>query len=166
MIVMYIITGALLLASLIIQGHSSFDVLRIGGVKPDLVFIIVVYFAYSFGSLYGEVTGFIGGLLNDAISNSPLGLLAFPKMALGYIIGFFGRSIFKGNLFTVFLLIFFASITKGVITLILCYLFHQGSLSSITSIILPESFYNALLSPPLFFLLDKIFEQELSREGR
>ncbi len=166
MILMYIITGALLLASLIIQGHSSFDVLRIGGVKPDLVFIVVVYFAYSFGSLYGEVTGFIGGLLHDAISNSPLGLLAFPKMALGYIIGFFGRSIFKENLFTVFLLLFFASVAKGVITLILCYLFHQGSLSSITAIILPESFYNALLSPPLFFLFDKIFEQELSREGR
>ncbi len=66
MILMYIITGALLLASLIIQGHSSFDVLRIGGVKPDLVFIVVVYFAYSFGSLYGEVTGFIGDYCIDA----------------------------------------------------------------------------------------------------
>lgn len=166
MILMYVILGALIIASLIIQGHSSFDVLRIGGVKPDLVFIIVVYIAYSFGSLYGQVSGFIGGILHDALSNSPLGLLAFPKMALGFIVGFLGRSILKENLFTIFLLIFFASIVKGILTLILSFLFHHGSISAVTIIILPESFYNALLSPPLFYLFDKIFEQELSRERR
>src|SRR6056297_72426 len=164
MILKYIITGAILLASLIIQGHSSFDVLRIAGVKPDLMFIVIIYFGYSFGSFYGEVTGFIGGLLQDAVSNSPLGLMAFPKMALGLIVGMLGRSIFRENIITIFLLLFAASLVKGVITMFLAYLFHQGSLSMISGIIFPESFYNALLAPPLFFLFDKIFEQELSRE--
>ena len=67
MIVKYVITGAIIIASLLIQGHTSFDVLRIGGVKPVLLFIVVVYFAYSFGSFYGEVIGFISGLLHDSI---------------------------------------------------------------------------------------------------
>lgn len=165
MITKYIFTGALILVSLIIQGHSSFDILRIGGVKPDLLFIAVVYFAYSFGSFYGEVTGFISGLFHDAISNSPLGLLAFPKMALGFIVGMFGRSILKGNVLTVFLMLFVASILKGIITLFLCYLFHNGSISAVISIIFPESFYNALLAPPLFILYDKLFKDALSVEG-
>ncbi|MFW5770265.1 MAG: rod shape-determining protein MreD, partial [Spirochaetota bacterium] len=104
MILKYIITGAILLASLIIQGHSSVDVLRIAGVKPDLMFIVIIYFGYSFGSFYGEVTGFIGGLLQDSVSNSPLGLMAFPKMALGFIVGMLGRSIFRENIITIFLL--------------------------------------------------------------
>ena len=57
MILTYVFTGAIILVSLILQGHSSFDILRIAGVKPDLVFIAVIYFGYSFGSFYGEVTG-------------------------------------------------------------------------------------------------------------
>jgi rod shape-determining protein MreD len=165
MISKYIFTGAIILISLIIQGHSSFDVLRIAGVKPDLVFIAVIYFSYSFGSFYGETTGFIGGLLHDAISNSPLGLLTLPKMALGFIVGMFGRTILKGNVLTVFLMLFVASIIKGVFTLFLCYIFHEGAISTVISIIFPESFYNALLAPFLFILYDKLFKDSLSMDG-
>jgi rod shape-determining protein MreD len=165
MISTYLFTGALVIISLIIQGHSSFDILRIAGVKPDLTFIAVVYFSYSFGSFYGEVTGFISGLLHDAISNSPLGLLTFPKMAIGFFIGMFGRNILKSNVLTIFLMLFIASLIKGILTLILCYLFHQGAISTVASIIFPESFYNALLAPLLFILYDKLFADALSTEG-
>ncbi|MBN2080148.1 MAG: rod shape-determining protein MreD [Spirochaetes bacterium] len=165
MIVTYLFTAAIILVSLLVQGHTSFDVLRIAGVKPDLIFITVVYLSYCFGSFYGEVTAFISGLLHDAVSNSPLGLLTLPKVAVAFIIGMFGRSLFKSNILTVSLLLFCASIVKGFLTLFLCYIFHEASASSILSIILPEAFYNALLAPPLFFLFDKIFERELEREG-
>lgn len=151
---------------LIIQGHSSFDVIRISGVKPDLLFILIVYTGYSFGSFYGEVTGFISGLLHDSISNSPLGLLAFPKMAMGFTIGMLGRSVIKSNLVTITLLLFVSSIIKGIITLMLCYIFHESRVSQTLSIILPESFYNAILAPPLFFVFDRVFKNELEREGR
>ena len=164
MIFTYIITSVLVVLSLVIQGHSSFDSLRIAGIKPDLLFIVIVYLSYSFGSFYGEVTGFVGGLFHDAISNSPLGLLTFPKMALGFIIGMFGRSVIKSNTITIILLLFVASILKGIITLFLCYVFHTSTASSFVSIILPESFYNAILAPPLFYILDKIFEDELDKE--
>ncbi len=165
MIVTYLFTAAIILVSLLVQGHTSFDVLRIAGVKPDLIFITVVYLSYCFGSFYGEVTAFISGLLHDAVSNSPLGLLTLPKVAVAFIIGMFGRSLFKSNILTISLLLFSASIVKGFLTLFLCYVFHEASASSILSIILPEAFYNALLAPPLFFLFDKIFERELEREG-
>ena len=165
MITTYIFSGAIIIISLIIQGHSSFDILRIAGVKPDLVFIAVVYFAYSFGSFYGETIGFISGLLHDAVSNSPLGLLAFPKMALGFIIGMFSRSILKSNVLTVFLMVFLASLIKGILTLFLSYLYHEGTISTVVRIIFPESFYNALLAPLLFILYDKIFQDAISTEG-
>ncbi|MBN2160730.1 MAG: rod shape-determining protein MreD [Spirochaetes bacterium] len=165
MILTYVFTGVIILVSLLIQGHTSFDVLRIAGVKPDLIFIAVVYLSYCFGSFYGEVTAFIGGLLHDAVSNSPLGLLTFPKVAVAFIVGMFGRSLFKSNILTTSLLLFVASLAKGFITLFMCYVFHEASASSILSIILPESFYNALLAPPLFFIFDKIFEGELEKEG-
>ena len=165
MILRYVFTAVIVLISLLVQGHPSFDVLRIAGVKPDLVFIIVVYVSYCFGSFYGEVTAFISGLLHDAVSNSPLGLLAFPKVVVAFVAGMFGRSIFKSSILMISLFIFAASLVKGFITLFLCYVFHEATASSVLSIILPEAFYNALLAPPLFFLFDKIFDSELEREG-
>ena len=56
MIYTYLITAGIVLVSTLIQGHQSFDVIRIAGVKPDLIFIITVYMGYSFGSFNGEVT--------------------------------------------------------------------------------------------------------------
>ncbi|HOW82008.1 MAG TPA: rod shape-determining protein MreD [Spirochaetota bacterium] len=165
MIIPYIFTAVLIILSLLIQGHSSFDVISIAGVKPDLLFILVVYLAYSFGSFYGEVTGFISGLLHDAISNSPLGLLAFPKMAVGFVAGMFGRSIIKSNIISITLILFIASLVKGIMTLILAYIFHHTSIAVVLHIILPEAFYNALIAPALFILFDKVYEKELEREG-
>ena len=137
--------------------------LRIAGVKPDLLFIAIVYFAYSFGSFYGEVTGFISGLLHDAVSNSPLGLLTFPKMLLGFAVGMFGRAVLKENLATIFILLFLSSIAKGTITLFLGYIFHEVSVSSIASVIFPESFYNAILAPFVFFFLRKTVKKGYDR---
>lgn len=165
MLLTYIFTGVVVVISLLVQGHSSFDVLRIGGIKPDLVFICVVYFSYCYGSLYGEVTGFLSGLLTDAVSNSPLGLLAFPKMLLGFLVGKVGRSLIKANALSLALLLFGASIVKGIVTLILCYIFHQAAISDIWGIILPEALYNAAIGTPLFFLFDRIFDTEKSGEG-
>lgn len=165
MIYTYLITAAVVLVSMLIQGHSSFDVIRIAGVKPDLLFVITVYMGYSFGSFHGEITGFASGLLHDSISNSPLGLMTLPKLAIGFVVGMFGRSVLKGNMAAILVLIFAASIAKGIITLFLCYIFHQGMISSVIHVILPEAFYNAVLSPMLFFIFDKIYQGELQREG-
>jgi rod shape-determining protein MreD len=161
----YIFIGTIMLLSLLIQGHSSFDVVRVAGVKPDLLFVSIVYFGYTFGSFYGEVTGFIGGLFHDAVSNSLLGLLTLPKVIIGYIVGYIGRSILRQNPLTVFLLIFGASLVKGILTLLLCLAFSEAAAGDIVSIILPESFYNAILAPFMFILFDKLFDSEIERGG-
>jgi rod shape-determining protein MreD len=165
MIFSYIFTALFAVISLIIQSHPSFDVLRVAGVKPDLLFIVIVYVSYSFGSFYGEVTAFISGLLHDSLSNTPLGLLTFPKISIALIIGMFGRTVIKSNIVTITLLVFAASLAKGVITLFFSFIFNQASASAFLSVILPEAFYNAILSPALFFIFDKVFEKELEREG-
>ena len=62
----YIFTAAIMVASLIVQGHSSFDVIRIAGVKPDLLFIAVLYFGIpQFWAKFqsGEMSSNAGGLI-------------------------------------------------------------------------------------------------------
>ncbi len=165
MIYTYVFSAILAGISLLVQSHTSFEILRIGGVKPDILFIVIVYLAYTYGSFYGEIVGFIAGLLQDSISNSLLGLMAFPKMALGLVVGMFGRSVIKDNILSITLLVFVASLAKNIITLMLYYIFHQAEVSAVIGVILPESFYNAILAPPLFFVFDKIFQKDLKREG-
>ncbi len=160
-----IFTVIIVLVSLLIQGHSSFDALRIGGVKPDLLFIAVIYYSYTFGSFYGETTAFFGGLIHDAVSNAPLGLLTLPKVIIAFCVGLIGRTTLKSNILTIALLIFVSSILKGIVTLMLAVVFHEAMLSDIARVIMPESFYNMLLAPPLFFLFDRIYENELPSEG-
>ncbi|HEY1407267.1 MAG TPA: rod shape-determining protein MreD [Spirochaetota bacterium] len=161
----YIYTGAILVLSLVIQGNSSFDVIKVAGVKPDLLFVSIVYFGYTFGPFYGEVTGFIGGLFHDSISGFILGLLTLPKVLIGFAIGFLSRSFLRQNPLTVFILVFGASIVKGLLTIMLCFAFHEASVSDIISIIIPESFYNAVLAPFIFMLFDKLFDPDIERSG-
>jgi rod shape-determining protein MreD len=129
MILVYVLTAIVMAFSLLVQSNPAFDVIRIFGVKPDLLFISIIYFGYSFGSFYGEVTGFIGGIFMDSISRSPLGFDTLPKVILGYTVGFFGRSVFHGSILSVIIIIIIASLAKGVISLILAFLFHQAAVT-------------------------------------
>ena len=163
MMLIYVLTTVVMAVSLILQSHPSFDVIRFAGVKPDLLFIAIIYFAYNFGSFYGQVCGFLGGIIQDSISNSPLGFLALPKLIAGFAAGYFGRSVFKGGSLTIMILILVASLVKGGISIILAMIFDVASISSI-GVVLSESVYNAFLAIPLFYIFDKIFEFELSKE--
>ena len=162
MIFSYVLSALLILIALII--NRSLDSFSVMEIKPDVLFIIVVYLAYSFGSFYGQTAGFIGGLFLDSNSNGPLGLLTFPLVALGFLVGMFGRSVIRNNFLSVSLLLFVASLIKGIITLCLCAIFSEARLSLVLKIILPEAVYNALLAPVLFFLFDKLYAKELERE--
>ena len=160
MIFVYIVTTILVIISILFQGH-----LGISGTKPDLLFIIVVYMAYSFGSFYGQVTGFCGGLLLDADSGAPLGLFTFSYIIAGFVVGMFGRSVFRGNFITIMLLLFVASFIKGILTLFICYSFDQVSFFRSMGVVFTESLFNAFLAPLFFFIFDKLFARELEREG-
>lgn len=166
MILVYILSGVILGVSLILQSHPSFDVIRFAGVKPDLIFVAIVYFSYTFGSFYGEVGAFIGGLFQDSISNSPLGFLTLPKVIVAFAVGFFGRGMFQGGALMVMVLMLVASIVKGGLTFVVALTFHEAAAGDILGVILPESLYNAMIAMPLFYIFDKIFEFELSRERR
>ncbi|HQO41314.1 MAG TPA: rod shape-determining protein MreD [Spirochaetota bacterium] len=162
MILPYIFTALLTAVALILQGA---DIIAIAGKKPDLVFIIVVYIGYSFGSFNGQLAGFIGGLFHDSISRSPLGLLTLPKVVLGFMAGMIGRGVVKNTVIAIMLLLFVASLLKGILTLFLAYIFHQALLVSVIQVIIPEALYNAVIAPPLFFIFDRIFHGELERGG-
>ena len=163
MILKYIFTAIITILALVVQSHTSLDVIRVFGVKPDLLFIIVVYFAYAFGAFYGQVVAFASGLLRDSVSGSPLGFLTLPSVFIAFIIGMFGKEILKDNLMNISLMIFAASFVKGIISFLLSAIFLSADVFAIINIVLPESLYNAIIAPALFILLNKLFADDVNR---
>lgn len=63
--------------------------IRLAGVIPDLLLILLVYYSISMGQLYGTVLGASFGLLIDLISGNLLGLSMLSKTIAGFTAGYF-----------------------------------------------------------------------------
>ena len=61
--------------------------LPLPGVAPDLLLVLVVAFALTEGPMSGMTTGFIAGLLADALSVHEMGRLALAYAVAGYFAG-------------------------------------------------------------------------------
>ena len=133
--------------------------IAIGTIIPDLVMILLVYYALRFGQIYGTVLGSIFGLLFDIISGGILGSAMFAKTISGFIAGYFyNENKIEFNTQTMFfvLIVFISStlnsffyllLTSSEIKLSASYLIlQQGILPGI---------YTAVVSIPVLILNQK-----------
>jgi rod shape-determining protein MreD len=75
-----VITALLLQATVI-------ERLPLPGAAPDLVLVLVIAFALAEGPMSGMTTGFVAGLLADALSAHEMGRLALAYALAGYVTG-------------------------------------------------------------------------------
>ena len=71
----------------------------IGGIKPDLVLVIVVYLGLMKGADVGCGSGFLFGLIEDAYSLY-FGANALTKTIVGFVCGIAGKRLYTQSLFT------------------------------------------------------------------
>ncbi len=65
------------------------------GVAPDLLTLLVVYWALAGGPLAGVLAGFVVGLVADADRGRTLGLAAGALSVIGYLAGGLGNSLHR-----------------------------------------------------------------------
>lgn len=58
-------------------------------IHPDLILIILVFFALKYGQIQGTLLGFVFGFLFDFISGGIVGSSMFSKTLSGFIAGYF-----------------------------------------------------------------------------
>jgi rod shape-determining protein MreD len=83
------IRSALVALALLLLQTTFIPYLSIGGFLPDVFLIWVVYVAIRRGQLEATITGFVVGLLQDAISMQFFGLSALAKTIAGFAAGYF-----------------------------------------------------------------------------
>ncbi|MGD0153316.1 MAG: rod shape-determining protein MreD [Thermacetogeniaceae bacterium] len=133
--------------------------LRIGGVMPDLLLVLVIFTALFYGSLAGGVVGFAVGLAQDLIGGPYLGLGALSIFLAGYLMGYLERRVNKDNLLVAFSLVLVGSFMAGAFYLLGQGLLDMGSLNMrlFWRVMAPGALYNACLAVLLFNPLTRLF---------
>ena len=115
-----------------------------------------IYFALINGKIFGETTGFFGGLFLDFITGIPMGFNCLFRTIIGYISGFFSNSIIISGIITPVLAVGIGTIVKTIL-INLTALFFPNVNIFVTGIISYEFLFefieNIILAPFVFRLL-------------
>ncbi len=126
--------------------------------EPDFVLVIVLLISKRFGGIKGSTSGFILGILQDAVTGMPLGISAMPKAVVGYLAGkFHGQPIKSISLdlwFIVFIVIhelIFYALFQFKSEFSFQYLFFTRAL--------PNTLYSTIVLLSLALFTDKYFSE-------
>jgi len=137
-------------------------------VVPDLALCILVYSAYVNGTMTGQVSGFLSGLLLDFLSAAPLGLNCFVRTLIGAVTGIFKGSFFLDIIFMPVILCALSTLLKAGIFFLLNLIMGPvvPSYSFLSVVLWIELGMNCISAPLLFFLLKRFKYLSSSTMGR
>jgi rod shape-determining protein MreD len=129
--------------------------LSIGGVAPDFSVIALVILALAEGSFAGCVGGFALGLVQDLAMPPLLGLHAFCKSTLGYMVGRLRGSLAFGMPFVEGLMVAVVALAHDTVYLLIrSWLSPDAFLLPLFLWAVPRSLYTGLVGMALLRLAD------------
>lgn len=140
--------------------------IAIRGVQPDLVLLLLVFYANGEGPYRAQGSAIIAGLVEDFMSLSPLGFHLLFRATVGLLFGQSRNKIFLDPFVMPTLMVVAAMVAKALYGLVIGGVF---GIESVTGYILSTSYlieigYNALLAP-LLFLLYGLMKPLVSTKG-
>ncbi len=119
--------------------------LSLGGVRPDLFLLLVVFLSLRAGPEVACLEGFFIGLCQDALSGGPLGLRAFSLALVGFLASRLGQAMYTDKPLAQFWLLLGGSAGTGLLTLILLSFFLEPPplLRTLLWVVTPEALLTA-----------------------
>jgi rod shape-determining protein MreD len=122
--------------------------IAVGGVRPDLPFLLVLLVAFHEGAAGGAICGFIAGLFVDLNSASGLGVNSLANSLVAFGIGAIADRLIRGSVWTRLITAFVATALRDGIVILLS---KPGGLGEVLRLFagsaLPGALYTALLAP-------------------
>ena len=128
------------------------------GVVPDFALVVILWIAYYNKDNQGVFTGFLAGIVGDAMSSSPFGYLSFIYVVPAYLASLLRRALELDAFFMPVLLGFAGTIAKGLASIVLLVLFGSAQINAYVLgdfHFWMEAALNGAIAPPLFWLLRK-----------
>jgi len=143
------------------------DLLKIQGATPELVLMLVVYFAIASGEERAMFTGAVGGIYQDVASKAVLGHNILCLAVVGYAVGRFATRLVTDHPAVKAGLVLLAGIAHGVLHTVITYIQHPETpvVATIISVVVPASFYTALITPFVFLAMDRLFGARAQTQG-
>jgi rod shape-determining protein MreD len=157
----------LIVAACLFQATAAARI-KIYGVKPDLVLLLIVIGTLVYGSRSGLVWAFFGGLGLDIFSGGPMGSSSLALMAAVLVAGFGHRTLSRFNVFVPLVAmaaatLVYAGAYLGILA-VLQYLnvsHHQVTLFvTMQNVVVPAVVYNTTLMVILIPFLNRIPESQ------
>jgi rod shape-determining protein MreD len=156
-------TAVALLVATILQ-VSVAPYLRIFGVVPNILFLVVVTLALVEGAIAGSLSGFVAGILFGLLANQPVGPYALVLSVVGYAAGLLQANLFAEGWLLPVTVVFVASLgTEITYGLILWILDNTTQFwSSLLRVMLPGALYNTALAVLVFPWLARLLRADRS----
>lgn len=143
------------------------DALKVQGVVPDLVLLLVVYFAMSHGAERAMYAGAIGGLYQDVATTSILGHHVLCHVVAAYVTARVASRLLTDHPAIKAVLVLLAALGDGVLFTMVTYVREPniGFLYTVVAVVVPTAFYTAVLTPLAFAVLGLVFERRERLQG-
>lgn len=138
---------SILLVVMHVLESTLFQYIRIGGVGPNFMIMIIVSFALLRGSKEGMMIGAGAGLLYDLSFGLHIGPTLLSYMLIGFVCGKLNQNFYRENFIIPFICTLCASLFYSMVNIIALVL--RGELAFryfIKSIVIPETIYTITLS--------------------
>jgi len=163
-IILYII----LIFTFVTTQVTLLNFVKIFGVTPNIVIILIVSISLLEGRIHGATVGFFTGLCLDAVVGIALGFQALLGMLLGLALGNINKRFFKENIFVMATCTFISTILFESTITFAYYLYgiEMEFFITLKTIILPEALINSVLGLVLFLVIVQVNRKILSYEGK
>ncbi len=146
----WLILLGLILVSAILQ-TSFMNCFAIGGIKPDLVVLWVIFWSFVRGNPEGSYLGFGAGLLVDLMNGVYIGFNSLSYLIVGFLIGQLKHKLYQDSLLIAMFISWLAVIVSQFIQYLLLCAYGQilPLASALLKVILPTATYSVVFV--LFF---------------
>lgn len=131
---------------------SLFSRLKLGGVSPNCLIILVSFAGFMRGRKEGMVVGFFAGLLTDLFFGGMFGTFTLIYTYIGFLNGFFRKIFFGEDMKLPLLFIGLSDVIYGFIVYFFLFFIRQrtDAVFYIMNIIIPEAVYTVVVAVILY----------------
>ena len=150
-----LITLAITIILCFLLQTTIFQTLKLAGISPNIMLILVVSIGFMRGRTEGLLVGFFSGLLLDILYGGYLGIFALVYMLIGYINGYFNHMFFADEVILPLGLIIANNFLLNLCIYLLYFLMRNrlDFLFYLRYTIVPEMIYTIVVTLVLYKLL-------------
>jgi rod shape-determining protein MreD len=156
---------AVVVTALLLQS-TIFSQIKLGGAKPELMYLITTVLAMLEGPRSGAIAGFASGMAQDFLLNQPKGITALTLTLVGYVVGIVRQFITTTSPALPTLLVGGATAAGVLFYGLVSFLLGQlpAGILFLLRVAFLSALYNALLTPLLYPILRRVTEASRPRK--